>query len=59
MIFKLSALEAEIGSLIVSCGRSAGLPEQDISLFAVAAEQVALRLMDYMRSKVLTDNAVP
>ena len=59
-ILDLSALEAEIGLLIVlPCGRSAWLPEENISLIAVAAEKVAFCLVDYMRSKVLTNNAVP
>ena len=39
--------------------RSAGLPKQDRDLVAVAAEQVALGLVDDVRAEVLAHDAVP
>ena len=39
--------------------RSAGLPKQDRDFIAVAAEQIALSLVDDMRAEVLAHDAVP
>ena len=38
---------------------SAWLPEKDVSLIAIAAEQIAFSLVDNVRSKVLSNHAVP